>query len=382
MRSPIRLWAAACIGAVLTHGAAWGSPTLSVCIDSASASAARDQTIAEAVARQEGATLHVAHFDGANDDDGVSVKEFQKLLGSACSLVMGYPVDRTDPAAPPGTMQTKAYDETGFVLVVPAGSPAKNLADLPNGTKVAVTFETAPNLYFLRHANVKPDVHETDDETLDALLRGQVRAAMVWQPTLRKYLGATPSARLISYPLAEPHARWAVVALYTARGAEDARRFEATLAALRAPISGNPQAIQRESSSGFNPALVIKAAIGAKTTDGETLPALYTTAQATAGAAHYAAICAVCHGANLQGIVGPALKGPNFASVKAGFAVGDVFIIIANNMPASDPGTLAPDVYTKIMAFILQENGYPPGPTPLTYDSASKSDVPLLYHGK
>jgi len=361
---------------VFFHSGARAAEKLSVCIDSQSATADRDQKIAEAVARREGVPLAVAHFDGANGDDGVSNKEFKKLLSTQCQFVMGYPVEQSDASPPPDMMETTAYDQTGFVLVVPKDATAKSLADLPAGTQVAVTFETAPNLYFITHKNVTPDVHQNDTETLTALLDGHVKAAMVWQPTVQTYLDNTPSANLAVYPLTEPHARWNVVALYTARSADAAKRFDAEIAALHA--SFDPGMVRKQSSTGFDPAMVITAAVDNPGSD-QAPPALYTSAQAEAGARHYAAVCSVCHGAELQGVVGPALKGPNFASAKSGFAVGDIFTIIANNMPASDPGSLAPDVYVTVMAYVLQQNGYPAGPTPLTYNMAAGSNVPLIY---
>jgi len=110
-------------------------------------------------------------------------------------------------------------------------------------------------------------------------------------------------------------------------------------------------------------------------------PAMYTAAQAQSGAALYATNCAVCHGAQLQGVVGPSLKGPNFASAKSNFAVGDIFVIVANNMPASAPGTLPADTYVNVMAYLLQQNGYPAGSQALTYTSAAASNVPLVYRG-
>jgi mono/diheme cytochrome c family protein len=370
--------AAAC---VLLAGAA-RAETLSVCIDSASPTADRDQKIAEAVAKREGVALAVQHFDGASDDDGVSDKQFKKLLSTKCQLVMGYPVDVSDTTPPADMMETKSYAETGFVLVVPKGSPARSLSDFPAGTPVAVTFETAPNLYFQQHKNVTPDVHESDTETLKALVDGRAKAAMVWQPTVQSYLDAIPSAQLDVYKLAEPHARFNVVALYAANGAEAAKRFDDEVAALRAGGGAfDPAMFRRQSSTGFDPARVVRAAVTSGKPD-DPPPALYTTAQAQAGAQHYTAVCAVCHGAQLQGVVGPALKGPNFASEKSGFAVGDIFTIIANNMPASDPGSLSPDVYVTVMAYVLQQNGYPAGSTPLTYSMAAASNVKLIYRGQ
>ena len=93
------------IGAVLLHGAGHAAD-LSVCIDSASAAAPRDQALAEKVAQREGATLQVHHFDGAGDDEGFTAKEFRALLDKDCDLVLGYPIDTTDGGPPPGLMIT------------------------------------------------------------------------------------------------------------------------------------------------------------------------------------------------------------------------------------------------------------------------------------
>jgi len=109
-------------------------------------------------------------------------------------------------------------------------------------------------------------------------------------------------------------------------------------------------------------------------------PALYTAAQADAGKLAFQANCAVCHGPTLEGRAGPALKGPTFATPQAHFSVGDVFTIVSQNMPASAPGTLQHDDYVSIMSFLLQQNGYPAGDTALTFDSAGKSKVKLVYH--
>jgi len=361
-------------GAVLLHGAAHAADkTLSVCIDSASTTAARDESVAASIAKSEGATLAVEHFNGADDDDGVSVKDLKRLLDKRCALLMGYPVDQTDGFTPPGLMITKPYDQTGFVLVEPAGAAAKNLADLPKGTSVSVTFETAPNLYFLQHPNVVPDVHGDDKETLQTVIDGKAKAAMVWQGTVQAYLAKSPG-KLDVYPLAEPHARWNVVALYSARAADDAAQFNAQIEAMH-----HADAAPVVTPDGFDPSMVRLAAVDAAPAG--NVPALYTAAQATTGMGKFIGNCAMCHGAKLQGISGPSLKGPNFASDKANFSVSDVFTIVSQNMPATNPGSLEHDDYVEIMAYLLQQNGYPAGSTALTFDGASQSKVPLRYHG-
>ena len=51
-------------------------------------------------------------------------------------------------------------------------------------------------------------------------------------------------------------------------------------------------------------------------------------------------------------------------------------------MPPGTPGSLTHDQDVLIMAYILQQNGYPPGSQELTYEGAEKSRVPLRYYGK
>ncbi|MFT3791107.1 MAG: c-type cytochrome [Rudaea sp.] len=105
---------------------------------------------------------------------------------------------------------------------------------------------------------------------------------------------------------------------------------------------------------------------------------MFTAAQVNAGREEYKAHCAICHGAGLEGRVGPTLKGPNFASEKNGFTVAKIFSYVSYQMPGGSPGSLAHDQYVKLMAFILSENGYPAGDQPLTFDGALHSDVPLV----
>lgn len=101
-------------------------------------------------------------------------------------------------------------------------------------------------------------------------------------------------------------------------------------------------------------------------------PALYTDAQANAGAAIYAQSCAACHGSQLEGVAAPALKGPAFGDMaNAQSLTADTLLdVIANTMPQSDPGSLKPEEYNAVTAYILQQNGYPAGQTPLAKGAA------------
>ncbi|MBU6448074.1 MAG: c-type cytochrome [Rhodospirillales bacterium] len=109
-------------------------------------------------------------------------------------------------------------------------------------------------------------------------------------------------------------------------------------------------------------------------------PALYTAAQAGAGAAAFMQNCAVCHGATLGGGGGPALVGQAFTP--AGTTIGSIFNVLAQQMPATNPGGLTHGQYEDLMAYILQKNGYPAGATPITYDKALNDPTPLVSQSK
>lgn len=95
----------------------------------------------------------------------------------------------------------------------------------------------------------------------------------------------------------------------------------------------------------------------------------YTAAQAATGQKAYAANCASCHGANLEGVRAPALSGPGMAGSQT---VADIYGFMVQQMPAGAPGTLSAVQYTSIMAYVLKKNGHPAGPKPLTAASVKK----------
>jgi len=106
-------------------------------------------------------------------------------------------------------------------------------------------------------------------------------------------------------------------------------------------------------------------------------PALYTADQASAGAAVYAQACAACHGGQLEGVAAPALKGSVFweMATAQGLTVDSLLDVIVNTMPQSDPGSLKPEDYAAVTAYILQQNGYPAGTTALAKGAAGLKDA-------
>jgi mono/diheme cytochrome c family protein len=388
---------AAAVGAAAIPAAA---APLSVCINKSSASAPMDRKLAAAVADRDNVSVATREFDG--DDEGFALKNFVAPASRDCDLVLGFPLDATKPEPPAGLAATLPYAHVGLVLAEPAARRERGLADFPPGSDVGVTYLTTPNLFFEAHPNVMANVFDTEAETLQSLLSHQVKAALLWWPTVVRYQQDHPDGqRLAAHELTEAHAQFDIVALCAPRGAAAARRFEAAVATLRqgralgailrpyalpgaAPAPASEHAAMRyDAASQHTDDIPAGAAVLAFVADADAAgapPALYTQAQAQAGAQKFLANCATCHGRDLTGIAGPALKGRNFASAKANFQVSDVFRILSTNMPAPQAGTLAHDDYVEIMAFLLQQNAYPAGPQALTFVGALNSAVPLRYH--
>jgi len=108
-------------------------------------------------------------------------------------------------------------------------------------------------------------------------------------------------------------------------------------------------------------------------------PALYTADQATAGAAAYAQSCAACHGAQMEGVAAPALKGSAFGEMATAqsLTASALLDVVTNTMPQSDPGSLKPEEYNAVTAYILQQNGYPAGTAALAPGAAGIKDAKI-----
>jgi alcohol dehydrogenase (cytochrome c) len=99
----------------------------------------------------------------------------------------------------------------------------------------------------------------------------------------------------------------------------------------------------------------------------QTIPLSYTAGQAEQGQVAYVEHCASCHGENLDdGAYGPALKGNDFRQKWGSRSAEALFTSTSTKMPPARPGTLGDAIYAQLLAFLLQENGSPPGARELT----------------
>ncbi|MBQ13889.1 MAG: cytochrome c [Gammaproteobacteria bacterium] len=83
---------------------------------------------------------------------------------------------------------------------------------------------------------------------------------------------------------------------------------------------------------------------------------VYTEAQAQSGQLLYEQNCMTCHDLRFY---------ENNLNSWDGMTVLDYWYKILGNMPADKPGSLSRTEYLELIAFILRENGFPAGETPL-----------------
>jgi mono/diheme cytochrome c family protein len=110
----------------------------------------------------------------------------------------------------------------------------------------------------------------------------------------------------------------------------------------------------------------------------------YTDAQAANGRIVFGQQCAICHGQNLRGKVGPALAGPQFLSVSQyqELTADYLYKFMVKQMPKNAPGSLGKTQYLDLLAYILKVNGYPAGEQKLTADDGLLTQIKIEPTGK
>ncbi len=101
-----------------------------------------------------------------------------------------------------------------------------------------------------------------------------------------------------------------------------------------------------------------------------TLDGIFTTEQAQRGEGLFDQHCARCH--SLQ-----EFTGFSFTTNWSGTSPAALYLIIANNMPLDQPGSLGNAQVTALLAHILAENGMPAGDSPLEADLEFLSSITI-----
>lgn len=99
-----------------------------------------------------------------------------------------------------------------------------------------------------------------------------------------------------------------------------------------------------------------------------TLAGVYTAGQAERGRITYAGMCRSCHSAASH-------TGAMFEKWWKGRTVADLFAYASSQMPKNNPGSMNPDEYADVVAYLLKMNAMPAGVRELAADSASLATV-------
>jgi polar amino acid transport system substrate-binding protein len=109
--------------------------------------------------------------------------------------------------------------------------------------------------------------------------------------------------------------------------------------------------------------------------------ALYTEQQAEQGKAIFDGSCSSCHGNHLQGSASaPPIGGAAFLkkAKMLEWKVADMRNMVVSAMPANNPGSLSPEQYADVLAYVLAVNCYPAGSKPFpTGDTPALSQTTL-----
>jgi mono/diheme cytochrome c family protein len=106
--------------------------------------------------------------------------------------------------------------------------------------------------------------------------------------------------------------------------------------------------------------------------------ASYTDEQAKRGKKAYTDNCSTCHGTTLGGSgEAPGVVGEGFRTRWLIGSPEPFFSYISSNMPADNPGSLPPETYADIAAYLMSKNHVPAGDTELPHDAAALTNITL-----
>jgi alcohol dehydrogenase (cytochrome c) len=146
------------------------------------------------------------------------------------------------------------------------------------------------------------------------------------------------------------------------------------------------------SEAAFGAWIVLSAAVSASSSQPEP-NGYFTVAQAERGRALYGGACAACHGLDLTDGSAAPLAGPRFArrwnpgpgvadfSGWGSSSTDDLFFIIRTTMPPGTVGSLSPEQYLDVLAYILQRNGYRSGERALSAEEDALRAIPIEWRG-
>jgi mono/diheme cytochrome c family protein len=354
-----------------------------VCALAQSPTGSVDAAVTKAVFEQLGmdwrAVQPASGGAGGDDDDHTALGATQvaKLLKSQCDVFAGVPLSLQELQA--RGAEAAPYLDVNFVKFqldpVPAGA----------ASGVAVAYRAPSQLIAAEEKDADFEVENTSDDVLAAVLSGKTAQGIAWYPSLVAYRLQHPDVRFKVTPTHTNISDWKMSFIADARNAALMHKVRAALDAL--DRSGDLQRLRGDYA--LPGAAAHAAAVHARDARGYRLlrvadvaaaptQADFAAAQVGPGGKLYAAECAMCHGAKLEGRTAPALVGQGFAPAAGStMTVGGIYQYMTTNMPAEKPGQLKPAEYADIMAFLLSTNGYAPSGKELSPDHAGDDQTPF-----
>ena len=114
-----------------------------------------------------------------------------------------------------------------------------------------------------------------------------------------------------------------------------------------------------------------------------TFDGVFTEAQADRGKQNFlTGRCGGCHKLDLTGDRGPTLKGDDFLAHWDNGSVATLFDKIRETMPPNSPNESTDDAKIDIVAYLLQQNGFPAGKSELRAEGESLGIIDLVRKGQ
>lgn len=104
-----------------------------------------------------------------------------------------------------------------------------------------------------------------------------------------------------------------------------------------------------------------------------TRTGVYSVEQAARGQDLYAGMCKSCH-------TPASHTGVTFQKLWDGRTLSDLYGYISTRMPKNEPGSLAPEEYADLLAYLLKLNEMPAGPAELTPDTTMLGTIRIETH--
>ena len=365
-------------GAVAFAATSAHSHEVRLCVFPHSPTRSVDLAVAKAAFGRLDLAYREVDLGSALGDGALAQPGLAKLLASTCDVFAGIP---TAAGARPGDglVASRPYAAADFVeFALPGTAP---------GGAVAVAYRTPAQLIAAEAKAPDFDVENTPDAVIRAVVDHRVPHGIAWAPSLQAYQRAHPDVTFAQQPTHSRFSTWQLRFVGATRERALVERLSQAIGTLRRAgelpqltTAAAPQgSADRDVAAATPTRTAFHAAAGWHFVRVDATPtAQFAAAQVAPGRKVYAAECARCHGAKLEGRTAPALVGAGFApSSNSTMTVGGIYQYVTTNMPADKPGQLKPEQYLDVMAFLLRANGYAPSGKPLTAQAAPNDASPF-----